>query len=83
MGHEPDAWESWHLLNALLALGRRNYRRAEQFTAAASLPEGERIDGTASRTVQRLLGKEGVSLTMLRAIFQGMHAAGHLSNAVH
>jgi hypothetical protein len=83
MGCEPDAWESWHLLNALLALGRGNYRRAEQFTAAASLPEGERIDRAARQTTQRLQGKEGVSLKMLQAIFQSVHAAGHSSNAVH
>jgi hypothetical protein len=83
IGHEPDSWESWHLLNALLALGRRNYRTAERFTAAAALPEEERIGHYNRRTMQRLQGKEGVSLKMLRAIFQGVHAARHSSNAVH
>jgi hypothetical protein len=83
MGHEPDVWESWHLLNALLALGRKNYRRAEQFTVAASLPSSERIDGAARQTMHRLQGKAGVSLTMLRAIFQGAQSAGLSSNAVH
>jgi hypothetical protein len=69
---EPDRWESWHLMMALLAFHRRNYRKALRLTETAS------IASSARRWSAPVMGhaavKQGVRLVVLQAVFEGLRS---------
>jgi hypothetical protein len=69
---EPDRWESWHLMMALLAFHRRNYRKALRLTETASKASSARR--WSARAMGHPAVKQGVRLVVLKAVFEGLRS---------